>query len=80
MDTFGKEYHFKSFLNHSVSVLARILMQSKPLNISFKQDTVFQKQPSRGILSKRCSENMQQIFRRIPMLKCDFNKVAKQLY
>ena len=39
-----------------------------------------QKQPSRGVLKKRCSENMQQIFRRTPMPKCDFNKVAKQLY
>ena len=40
----------------------------------------FQKQPSRGVLKKRCSENMQQIYRRTPMPKCDFNKVAKQLY
>ena len=39
-----------------------------------------QKQPSRGVLSKRYSENMQQIYRRTPMLKCDFNKVALQLY
>ena len=38
-----------------------------------------QKQPFRGVLSKRCSENMQQIYRRTPMLKCDFNKVAEQL-
>ena len=38
------------------------------------------KQPSRGVLKKRCSENMQQIYRKTPMLKCDFNKVAKQLY
>ena len=30
-----------------------------------------QKQPSRGILKKRCSENMQQIHKRIPMSKCD---------
>ena len=35
-----------------------------------------QKQPSRGVLRKRCSENMQQIYRRKPMLKCDCNKVA----
>ena len=28
---------------------------------------------------KRFSENMQQIYRRTPMLKCDFNKVTKQL-
>ena len=34
------------------------------------------KQPSIGVLRKRCSENMQQIYRRTPMPKCDFNKVA----
>ena len=31
-------------------------------------------------LKKRCSENMQQIYRRAPMPKCDFNNVSKQLY
>ena len=31
-------------------------------------------------LRKRCSENMQLIYRRTPILKYDFNKVAKQLY
>ena len=36
----------------------------------------FQKQPPKGVLRKRSSENMQQIYRRTPMLKCDFNKVA----
>ena len=35
-----------------------------------------QKQPPRGVLKKRCSENMQQIYRRTPMPKCDINKVA----
>ena len=35
-----------------------------------------QKQPLRGVFSKRCSENMQQIYRRTPMAKCDFVKVA----
>ena len=39
-----------------------------------------QKHPSRAILRKRCSENMQQTCRRTPMRKCDFNKVANQLY
>ena len=34
-----------------------------------------QKQPTRGVLKKRCSENMRQIYRRTPMQKCDFNKV-----
>ena len=40
----------------------------------------FDKQPSRGVLIERCSENMQQIYRRTPTPKCDFNKVAKQLF
>ena len=35
-----------------------------------------QKQPPRGIPRKWCSENMQQIYRRTPMPKCDFNKVG----
>ena len=30
-----------------------------------------EKQPSRGVLMKRCSENMQQIYRRTLMSKCD---------
>ena len=38
------------------------------------------KQPSSVVLRKRCFENMQQIYRETPMLKRDFNKVAKQLY
>ena len=37
-----------------------------------------QKKPSRGVLRKRCSENIQQIYRRIPIPKSDFNKIAKQ--
>ena len=36
-----------------------------------------QKHLSRSALGKRFSESMQQIYRRTPMSKCDFNKVAK---
>ena len=39
-----------------------------------------QKQPPRGVFKKRCSENMQQIYRRTPMRKRDFNKAALKLY
>ena len=39
-----------------------------------------QKQPSIVVLRKKCSENMQQIYRRATMPKSDFNEVAKQLY
>ena len=35
-----------------------------------------QKQPFTGVLIKRCSENMQQIYRKTPMPKCEFNKVG----
>ena len=38
-----------------------------------------QKQPFRGVPRKGCSENMQQIYMRTPMPKCDFSKVAKKL-
>ena len=37
-----------------------------------------QKQPFRGVLMKRCSENMQQIYRRTPMAKSNFKKIALQ--
>ena len=35
-----------------------------------------QKQHPKGVLRKRCSENMQEIYMRAPMPKCDFNKVT----
>ena len=39
-----------------------------------------QKQPYKSLLRKRCSENMQQIYRRTPMPRYNFNKIALQLY
>ena len=44
------------------------------------KDCIFQEQPPRGLPRKSCSKNMQQIYRRTPMPKCDFNKVAKRRY
>ena len=41
---------------------------------------LLQKHPSKGVLIKKCSENMLQIYKRKPTPKCDFNKVVKQLY
>ena len=37
-----------------------------------------QKQPSRGVLKKRCSENMQKIYRKTPMPKCDLKEVSNR--
>ena len=42
-------------------------------------DNYLKKQPPGDVLEKKCSENMQQLYRRSPMPKCDFNKVAKQI-
>ena len=42
--------------------------------------TKWQKQSPKDVLSKRCSENMLQIYRRTPTPKCGFNKVALELY
>ena len=47
---------------------------------NFLYGSLEQKQPCRGFLKKRCFENMRQIHRRTPMPKCDFSKVALQLY
>ena len=52
----------------------------KVLKNVWKVGQYIQKQPSVGVLMKRCSENMQQIYRRIAMSKCDFNKVVLELY
>ena len=64
-------------LNHS------LFSKNSNFNLNWNNmETILkiQKQPPRGILRKRFSENMQQIYRRTTLPKCDFNKVAKQLY
>ena len=47
------------------------------LNATMSTTNELQKQPSKDVLRKRYSENMQQIFKKTPMLKCDLNKDAK---
>ena len=41
------------------------------------QSLSIQKQSFKGVLIKRCSEYMQQIYKRTPMPKCDFHVDAK---
>ena len=41
-------------------------------------ETKKQKQPFIGVLIKKCSENMQEIYSRTPMPKCDYNKIDLQ--
>ena len=56
---------------------------SPDASISYQNDFLdhhYQKQPFRGVLRKKCSKNMEQIYRRTPMPKSDFNKVTKHFY
>ena len=73
-----KGINFKRFLkeNYAIALDSWYLSTEKMLDMEFN---ILQKQPSRGVHRKRCSKNMQHIYRRTPVSKCDFNKVTKQL-
>ena len=43
-------------------------------------ESYLQKQPFRCVLKRRCSENMQEIYRRTTMPTYNFNEVALQLH
>ena len=65
---------------YSINCSNLIACLSLLLEIMVNICTRIEKQPSTGVFRKRCSENMQQIYRRTPMPKCDFNEFALQLY
>ena len=69
----------KSFMENFI-FLCRFYINEKQKDCVSLALTDNLKQPPRCVLSKRCSENMQQIYRRTPMPKCDFNKVAEHLF
>ena len=73
-EIFNSALH-KYFLKHLHSILITM-----PCNKDICFKLYMQKQPSRAVPRKRCSENMQQIYRRTPMPKWDFKKVAQKLY
>ena len=57
------------------------ILSEKSIKLTMLKFPVFtlkfnQKQPSRGVHIKRRSENVQQVYERKPMPKCDYNKVA----
>ena len=58
-----------------MGIKKKIFLTKFYINVCWK---LVKKQPPRGIPRKRCSENMQQIYRRTPMPKCDFDNVAKK--
>ena len=64
----------KSFWFELSSVLLTLIHFNENLYLLFfLPGSKIQKQPSRDVPKKRCSQNMQEIYRRIPMPKCDFN-------
>ena len=60
---------------HTVALFETSVL--KEVCVLFFISRITQKQPIRGALSKNCSENMQQIYRRTPMTKFDSNKFQK---
>ena len=75
----------EEILNEKLHFLCSVRIYKQinfPFSDCFKKhlQIYFRKQPFRGILLKRYSENAQQIYKRTPMPKCNFNKVALQLY
>ena len=55
----------------------RIRKISEVIQKQRNQSLSIQMQSFKGVLIKRCSEYMQQIYKRTPMPKCDFHVDAK---
>ena len=53
----------------------QLISDGQNLAITYFWTSALQKQPPRGVPSERWSESTQQIYRRTPMPKYDFNKV-----
>ena len=70
-------YHVNKISYHIDRMISFLVLHCQsPVLIHANVLPESQKQPSRGVLRKRCSRNMQQIYRGTPMVKCDFNKVS----
>ena len=61
---------------HFTHFLFIILEDECMIFVKFCKTSRVQKQPSRTVLRKSCSQNMQQIYKRTPMPKCHCNKVT----
>ena len=55
-------------------------VENRTQYVNHQMSNAVEKRSSSGVVKKRCSENKQQIYKRAPMAKCDFDKVTKQLY
>ena len=73
-----KEALKKIFFEHINGFLEKCFLEHLAIHLIFIV-LKNQKQPPRGVPRKRSSKNMLQIYRRTPMPKCDFNKVATEI-
>ena len=62
-----------------LQILSFVIKSSSKRDMYSDENKDAQKEPLKGVLEKRCSENTQQIYRRTPMPKCEV-RFAKQLY
>ena len=67
----------KSYTKCDKGTILRLFSKKPTFGLIFQS---LEAAPLRGVLSKRFSEYMQQIYRGTPKPKCDFNKVALQSY
>ena len=73
---FPKSFYQRYGLVDSSRNLCVLMQEKKSEEVALLGYSIIQKHPSRCVPKKRCSENMQQIYRRKPMSKCYFQKVA----
>ena len=69
-------YHFHPLHRH-LDISRAITAESSLLHIAGSRTPLVSE---RKLLTTTCSENMQQIYWRTPMPKCDLNRVTLQLY
>ena len=64
-------HRFKNYVRLVLSIFGEMFLCICAMKLAEEIDSYgysnMQKQPSRGVLRKRCSKNMQQIYRRTPM-------------
>ena len=76
----GDSLFFKLVFRTLLNIYDDVFSKIQHIDILQSPNCAFQKQPSTGVIRRRCSDNMQQIYRITHMPKSYFKKVAKQLY
>ena len=64
-----------TFFSNNQRLWIKFNFDSQKIKDRFGSEGIHQKQPSRGVLRKGCSKNMQQIYRRTPISNCEFSKL-----